>query len=125
VDLREMGFTLAIDDFGTGYSALSYLTRFPIGTLKIDRSFVNEVASHPEREAIVRAIVSMGHSLHLDLVAEGVETEAQAQVLQSLGCHLAQGWLYGRPMAREAFEAAQALIVLVPALPDHRQPLAV
>lgn len=123
VDLREMGFTLAIDDFGTGYSALSYLTRFPIGTLKIDRSFVNEVASHPEREAIVRAIVSMGHSLHLDLVAEGVETEAQAQVLQSLGCHLAQGWLYGRPMAREAFEAAQALIVLVPASPAHRQPL--
>lgn len=119
VDLREMGFTLAIDDFGTGYSALSYLTRFPIGTLKIDRSFVNEVASHPEREAIVRAIVSMGHSLHLDLVAEGVETEAQAAVLQSLGCHLAQGWLYGRPMARAAFEEVQALIVLVPASDDN------
>ncbi len=122
VDLREMGFTLAIDDFGTGYSALSYLTRFPIGTLKIDRSFVNEVASHPEREAIVRAIVSMGHSLHLDLVAEGVETEAQARVLQALGCHLAQGWLYGRPMARAAFEAAQALVVLVPALADDPHP---
>jgi len=109
LDLRDMGFTLAIDDFGTGYSALGYLTRFPIGTLKIDRSFVNEVASHPEREAIVRAIVSMGHSLKLNLVAEGVETQAQAAVLQGLGCSLAQGWLYGRPMARATFEQVHGL----------------
>jgi diguanylate cyclase (GGDEF)-like protein len=103
-NLREMGFTLAIDDFGTGYSALGYLTRFPIGTLKIDRAFVSGVAGDRQREAIVRAIVSMGHSLQLTLVAEGVETTAQAEVLQTLGCRLAQGWLYGRPVTREAFE---------------------
>lgn len=102
--LREMGFTLAIDDFGTGYSALGYLTRFPIGTLKIDRAFVSGVVGDRQREAIVRAIVSMGHSLQLALVAEGVETTAQAEVLQTLGCRLAQGWLYGRPVTRAAFE---------------------
>lgn len=103
--LREMGFTLAIDDFGTGYSALGYLTRFPIGTLKIDRAFISAVEVDPQQEAIVRAIVSMGHSLQLALVAEGVETQGQAEVLQAMGCPLAQGWLYGRPVSRAVFEA--------------------
>ncbi|MEX8517480.1 MAG: putative bifunctional diguanylate cyclase/phosphodiesterase [Leptothrix sp. (in: b-proteobacteria)] len=103
-ELRAMGFTLAIDDFGTGYSALGYLTRFPISTLKIDRSFIQDIATKPERASIVRAIISMGHSLQLDLVAEGVETREQAVFLNELGCHLAQGWLYGRPIAQLDFE---------------------
>jgi diguanylate cyclase (GGDEF)-like protein len=104
-DLRKMGFTLAIDDFGTGYSALGYLTRFPITTLKIDRSFTQDITVKPERAAIVRAIVSMGHSLSLEMVAEGVETREQARFLQALNCQLAQGWHYGRPMTRAAFDA--------------------
>jgi EAL domain-containing protein (putative c-di-GMP-specific phosphodiesterase class I) len=107
-ELSRLGFTLAIDDFGTGYSALGYLTRFPISTLKIDRSFVKEVDTHPARASLVRAIVAMGHSLQLELVAEGVETSAQAQVLCEMGCQLAQGWLYGRPQPGAVFEAAQA-----------------
>jgi EAL domain-containing protein (putative c-di-GMP-specific phosphodiesterase class I) len=103
-ELRAMGFTLAIDDFGTGYSALGYLTRFPISTLKIDRSFIQDITTKPERASIVRAIISMGHSLQLDLVAEGVETREQAVFLNELGCHLAQGWLYGRPIPQLDFE---------------------
>jgi len=103
-ELRALGFTLAIDDFGTGYSALGYLTRFPITTLKIDRSFTQDITTKPERAGIVRAIVSMGHSLQLELVAEGVETREQADFLNNLGCHLAQGWLYGRPLPRHDFE---------------------
>jgi diguanylate cyclase (GGDEF)-like protein/PAS domain S-box-containing protein len=118
-ELSRLGFTLAIDDFGTGYSALGYLTRFPISTLKIDRSFVNEVATHPARASLVRAIVAMGHSLQLELVAEGVETTAQAQVLREMGCQLAQGWLYGRPQARALFEAAHAPAECVTVVATH------
>jgi len=103
-ELRQLGFTLAIDDFGTGYSALGYLTRFPITTLKIDRSFVAEVATQPARAGIVRAVVGMGQSLGLELVAEGVEDADQAAALRQMGCHLAQGWLYGRPVPRGEFE---------------------
>ncbi|MFM2058363.1 MAG: hypothetical protein RLY71_2748 [Pseudomonadota bacterium] len=103
-ELRALGFTLAIDDFGTGYSALGYLTRFPLTTLKIDRSFTQDITTKPDRASIVRAIVSMGHSLQLELVAEGVETREQADFLHGLGCHLAQGWLYGKPLPRHDFE---------------------
>jgi diguanylate cyclase (GGDEF)-like protein/PAS domain S-box-containing protein len=110
VELRKLGFTLAIDDFGTGYSALGYLTRFPITTLKIDRSFVGEVATHPARASIVRAVVAMGHSLGLELVAEGVEDADQAAALRQMGCHLAQGWLYGRPVPRDDFERLHAVL---------------
>ncbi len=102
--LRDMGFTLAIDDFGTGYSALSYLTRFPIHTLKIDRSFVSDMTTQPARMSIVRAVVALGHSLGLELVAEGVETAEEAQVLAGLRCHHAQGWHFGRPVPRAVFE---------------------
>jgi len=110
-ELRQLGFTLAIDDFGTGYSALGYLTRFPITTLKIDRSFVNEVATQPARAGIVRAVVGMGHSLGLELVAEGVEDADQAAALRQMGCHLAQGWLYGRPVPRAEFERLHAAVL--------------
>lgn len=103
--LHDMGITLAIDDFGTGYSALGYITRFPIDTIKIDRSFINDITSNPESAELVRAIISLASSLRMELVAEGVETSAQASYLSKCGCALAQGYLFGKPMPRDRFEA--------------------
>jgi EAL domain-containing protein (putative c-di-GMP-specific phosphodiesterase class I) len=95
--LRQLGLHFEIDDFGIGYSSLSYLQRFPVETLKIDRSFVNELDQKTDTAAIVRAIIGLGDSLGLSVIAEGVERRAQATRLQSLGCHLAQGYLFGKP----------------------------
>ncbi len=102
---REMGITVAIDDFGTGYSALSYLARFPIDTLKIDRSFTSRVTENGHHAELVKAILSIAHSLHQKVVAEGVETAGQAAFLQAHGCHIAQGYLYSKPVPKIAFEA--------------------
>jgi EAL domain-containing protein (putative c-di-GMP-specific phosphodiesterase class I) len=102
--LVAMGITIAIDDFGTGYSALGYLTRLPVQTLKIDRSFVSELPHNARSAELVKAIISVGRSLHMELVAEGVETPEQAAYLQSAGCHLAQGYLFGRPVEMAAFD---------------------
>lgn len=96
--LRNLGVKLSIDDFGTGYSSLSYLRRFPIDQLKIDRSFVNELAANSDDAAIIRAIASLSRSLNLEVVAEGVETVAQARMLAQQGCHLMQGYLFGKPV---------------------------
>jgi diguanylate cyclase (GGDEF)-like protein/PAS domain S-box-containing protein len=97
--LREAGIRIAIDDFGTGYSSLAYLTRFPVKSLKIDRSFVADVFSDHADAAIVRTIIEMAHQLGFTVVAEGVETDHQAAFLRQFGCEQAQGFLFARPMA--------------------------
>jgi EAL domain-containing protein (putative c-di-GMP-specific phosphodiesterase class I) len=96
--LRASGTRIAIDDFGTGYSSLAYLTRFPVGALKIDRSFVADVFSDHADAAIVRTIIQMAHQLGFTVVAEGVETDRQAAFLRQFGCEQAQGFLFARPM---------------------------
>ncbi|MBL8452865.1 MAG: EAL domain-containing protein, partial [Zoogloea sp.] len=96
--LRARGIRVAVDDFGTGYSSLAYLMRFPVRTLKIDRSFVHEMERSREAATIVRAITSLARSLGLDVVGEGVENVAQLALLQELGCHHIQGFLFSRPL---------------------------
>jgi len=92
--LRQAGMTVAIDDFGTGYSSLSYIAHLPIDTLKIDRSFVSDMAVSRSHKAIVSTIISLAHSLNLTVVAEGVETPEQEQLLAAFGCDQVQGFLY-------------------------------
>ena len=101
--LKEFGFALAVDDFGTGYCSLSYLKRFPLDTLKVDRTFVNEATVDAEDAAIVRAIIGLGHNLGLTLVAEGVETDEQLQFLRAAGCDMVQGYLLSRAIPADAF----------------------
>ncbi len=103
--LKELGVQIAIDDFGTGYSSLSYLQRFPIDTLKIDQSFVHDIHDASGEAALVSAIIAMGKSLKLRVVAEGIETRQQLDYLQSKQCAEGQGYLLGRPMDAESFAA--------------------
>jgi diguanylate cyclase len=102
--LSAMGVLVSVDDFGTGYSSMSYLRRFPIDKLKIDRVFIDEIVSRPEDASIVRAIVSLAHSLRLKVVAEGVETPAQLEFLKTAGCDEYQGYHFSRPLPAESFE---------------------
>lgn len=103
--LQRLGVGLHMDDFGTGYSSLNYLHRYPFDTLKIDRSFVQEITSEKSSAEIVRTILGLAHSLDMDVVAEGIETAEQASCLRSLGCRLGQGYYFAKPMAAEAVGA--------------------
>lgn len=103
-ELQELGVRLAIDDFGTGYAALGYLRRFPVSTLKIDRSFVAGICNSPDDHALVEAIIRLGETFELDLIAEGVETEAQRMELLRMGCAFAQGFHYSRALPAEDAE---------------------
>lgn len=103
--LKRLGLSIAVDDFGTGYSSLNYLKQFPIDVLKIDRTFVDGLPSGEQDAQIARAIIAMAHSLNLSVIAEGVETHEQLEFLREHGCDEVQGYLFGRPMTPERFEA--------------------
>jgi diguanylate cyclase (GGDEF)-like protein/PAS domain S-box-containing protein len=103
--LHDTGVMLAFDDFGTGYASLNYLTRFPVSRIKIDRSFIGRITDNAEDAAIVRSLIAMAHNLDLDVIAEGVETEAQAAFLLNERCQEAQGFLYAKPLPAEEFAA--------------------
>ncbi len=102
--LRALGVKLSIDDFGTGYSSLSYLHRFPIDTLKIDRSFVSRMTDNQENAEIVRTIVVLAQNLGMDVVAEGVETNDQLALLKKLGCENGQGYYFSKPVNSDGAE---------------------
>lgn len=102
-EIKALGVRLAIDDFGTGFSSLSYLRRFPIDRLKIDQSFVRDIDSTPVNESIARAIVALADSLALEIVAEGIETASEVEVLKRIKCVQGQGFLFSKPLDAERF----------------------
>ena len=109
-ELQKLGVKVSIDDFGTGYSSLSYLKDLPINTLKIDRTFINNLKVNTSDIAIVKAIITMGHGLSVKVVAEGVETDEQIELLKELECHYAQGFYIDKPMKSEEFENGLAIL---------------
>ena len=118
-ELREMGVKLSIDDFGTGYSSLSYLRHFPVYKLKIDRSFVRDMTVDPDDAAITGTIINMAKSLHLKVIAEGVENEEQMSFLREHNCDEVQGYYFSRPLAVGRFcrKGAEHVIGIGPARP--------
>jgi EAL domain-containing protein (putative c-di-GMP-specific phosphodiesterase class I) len=104
-ELKAREIQFSIDDFGTGYSSLAYLQSLPIDTLKIDRSFINGIEHREKNLEITQTIITLAHSLKLDVIAEGVETQAQLDILRSLGCDYAQGYFFSRPLDEQAVVA--------------------
>jgi EAL domain-containing protein (putative c-di-GMP-specific phosphodiesterase class I) len=102
-DLNHMGVRISIDDFGTGYSSFAYLARFPVHTLKVDRSFVKEIANNDTSHKIVKSLVRLAHSLQLSVIAEGVEDAATTESLKRMRCDMVQGYAFGRPMPFDKF----------------------
>ena len=121
LDLNTDGVSHAMDDFGTGYSSLSYLQRLPVSRIKIDRGFVSNIIANPNDAAIVRAVVSMAHSLGMSVIAEGVETDAQLGYLRGIGCEEMQGYFFSRPLPESAFAAMLAEGRCIPAAPERYQ----
>jgi diguanylate cyclase (GGDEF)-like protein/PAS domain S-box-containing protein len=122
--LREQGVKIAFDDFGTGYASLRYLTLFPVSRIKIDRSFVHDIANGAKSAAIVRSLIGMAQSLGLEVIAEGVETSAQAAFLRNERCEEAQGFLYGKPLSAVDFAVYLSVARLVAAIPGDRAVIA-
>lgn len=101
--IRELGVKVSMDDFGTGYSSIGLLDLIPLDTLKLDRLFTNDLEK-PTKQAIIKAIILLSETLQLNVIAEGIESQQQADLLDSLGCHLMQGYYYGKPMNAEQLE---------------------
>jgi diguanylate cyclase (GGDEF)-like protein/PAS domain S-box-containing protein len=120
-DIKMLGIRLAIDDFGTGYSSLGYLKRFPIDTLKIDRSFIREVTTDANDRAITNAVIALADTMNLEVVAEGIETAEQLRFLQESGCRLGQGFLFSRPRPAEEVEDLLAWRYALPPEPEKEK----
>ncbi len=101
--LRALGITISLDDFGTGYSSLNYLKKFPVDVLKIDRAFVRDIVPEKSGIAMISAMISLAHALNLQVVAEGVEEEAELNVLREHGCEYVQGYYFSKPLSVEDF----------------------